>query len=271
LRIGVFDSGIGGLTVFSTLHRALPLHDLIYLGDTARVPYGTRSSDTVIRYSRRVASYLSRLDVDLIVIACNTATTHALPLLKEAGAKVGIEVYGVIESGIQTALKTPNLKSLAILGTAGTIEGGAYQKRLRVLAPQLRVTAIACPLFVPLAEEGWLEGDVPTLIAERYLSELRGQVDTVILGCTHYPLLKTTLRSVLPGIRLVDSAAAIADDLANTLPNSTASAGSRRFFVTDHLERFKTIGAHFLGWTPEPIEWVDLGPAVGPFALQEPT
>ena len=176
MRIGVFDSGIGGLTVFSSLHAALPQHDLFYLGDTARVPYGTRSAETVIRYSCRVASYLASLKVDVIVIACNTATTYALDVLEAAAAQVNIQVFGVIEPGIQTALSGNNVNALAVIGTPGTIMGGAYQKRLAELVPQVSVLGVPCPLFVPLAEEGWISGEVPERVAEKYLGHLDGEV-----------------------------------------------------------------------------------------------
>ena len=267
LRIGVFDSGIGGLTVFAALHAALPHHDLIYLGDTARVPYGTRSAETVIRYSCRVASCLAEMKVEAIVIACNTATTYALDVLTQAGAQIGIKVFGVIEPGVQSALNQPNIKNVAVIGTPGTIAGGVYQRRIQELRSSLNVVGVACPLFVPLAEEGWVDGEVPTKTAEIYLGSLRGKIDTVILGCTHYPLLTTVIRTVLPGVRLVDSANAIARELADSLTPSSETTGVRSFYVTDNIERFKLVGSLFLGWKPESIEWIDLGPATGPFAI----
>ena len=258
MRIGVFDSGVGGLTVFSALHHALPQHDLIYLGDTARVPYGTRSADTVIRYSCRVASYLAQQQVDVIVIACNTATTYALETLETAAAKVNIQVYGVIEPGIQTAITGTNTRSLAIIGTPGTISGGTYQKRLKQLMPELKIVGVPCPLFVPLAEEGWTQGEVPERVAQHYLGQLNGKVDTVIL----------VIQKVLPSAKLVDSASAMARVLSNKLGDENPTGlGTRSFFVTDHIQRFTQIGESFLGWTPEPIQWVDLGPAVGPFVV----
>lgn len=267
MRIGVFDSGIGGLTVLAELARALPEHDLVYLGDTARVPYGTRSPLTVTRYSLRVASYLAEHDVGAIVIACNTATTHALPAVTEAAAAVGIQVWGVIEPGVQTALATHTDGAIAVLGTEGTIRGGAYQRGLAARAPTVPVEAVACPLFVPLAEEGWLEGPVPELVAETYLGHLRGRVGTVILGCTHYPLFKPVIAKILPGVKLVDSAEATAAVVRAALGPAIGSTGAVRFLVTDHVERFQRVGERFLGRAPEPVEWIDLGPATGPFAL----
>ncbi|MFT7519342.1 MAG: glutamate racemase [Kiritimatiellia bacterium] len=268
MRIGVFDSGIGGLTVLSELEKALPNHDLLYLGDTARVPYGTRSPQTVRRYASRVASYLYQEGVDLLVIACNTATAHALDDLQRAASTVGVPVFGVIEPGVKTALAAHSTGAIAVLGTEGTIRGGAYQRALHDALPDLEVHSIACPLFVPLAEEGWIDGEVPQLVAERYLGHLRGKVDTVILGCTHYPLFKPVISRVLPGATLVDSAQATAESVRLLLAASRSAPsnpGKREFLVTDHVERFCRVGEIFLQRPPEPVTWVDLPPASVPF------
>lgn len=262
--IGVFDSGIGGLTVLAALRDALPGHDLLYLGDTARVPYGTRSPITVVRYSLRVASYLHGLGIHTLVVACNTATTHALPALQQAGDRVGMRVFGVVEPGVQAALAAHRAGAVAILGTEGTIAGGAYQDRLRALRPETELRPVACPLFVPLAEEGWTDGPVPELVAERYLAEIRGQVDTAILGCTHYPLLRPVVAKVLPDVTLVDSAVATAASVRAELGPGSGT-GELRFLVTDHLERFRRVGTRFLGLSPDPVEWVDLPAARTPF------
>ena len=267
MRIGVFDSGVGGLTVFSALHDALPHHDLIYLGDTARVPYGTRSAETVIRYSCRVASCLAEMNIQALVIACNTATTYALDTLQQAGDSVGIRVYGVIKPGVESALAVQNAHRIAVIGTPGTIAGGIYQNTIKQRRSTMEVIGVPCPLFVPLAEEGWTHGEVPEKTAEIYLGHLKGKVDTVILGCTHYPLLKDVIQQVLPDVKLVDSAAAISERLKSTLPPSKGERGTRSFFVTDHVSRFESIGTRFLGWKPEPIQWVDLGPAKPPFTV----
>lgn len=266
MLIGIFDSGIGGLTVLAEVRRALPGHDLLYLGDTARVPYGTRSPETVVRYSLRVASYLHQRGIDVLVVACNTATAHALPALRAAGLEAGVPVFGVIEPGVQTALRVPERRAVAVLGTEGTIRGGAYQDALRARDPGLVVEAVACPLFVPLAEEGWLTGEVPRLTAEHYLGPLRGVVDTAILGCTHYPLLAPVIQAVLPDVRLVDSATATAQAVLDALGPGEGRQGQVRYLVTDHVERFHKVGTRFLGVEPDPVEWVDVGPAVGPFA-----
>ena len=266
MRIGIFDSGIGGLTVLAALRRAAPDHEMLYLGDTARIPYGTRSASTVVRYSLTVASYLHREGVDALVIACNTASTHALPALRHAGAKVGLPVFGVVEPGVEAALDGHPGGAIAILGTQGTVAGGAYQASLARRAPHLRVEAVACPLFVPLVEEGWLDGEVPRLVAENYLSHLKGRVGTAILGCTHYPLLAPIIQSVLPGVRLVDSATATATAVARATGPGTSGGGGISYRVTDNVARFHQVGSRFLGHPPHPVDWVDLGPAVSPFA-----
>jgi glutamate racemase len=264
--IGVFDSGVGGLTVLSALHQALPDRDLLYLGDTARVPYGTRSPVTVVRYSMRVASHLYDEGIRTLVIACNTATTHALPALRAAGDQVGVQVFGVIEPGVDAALAAHQRGSIAILGTEGTIAGGAYQEKLRTRAPGVPIEAVACPLFVPLVEEGWVGGPIPRQIAEHYVGHLRGRIDTAILGCTHYPAIKQVLQDVLPDVRLVDSALSTAAAVKEALGPGTGS-GTLRFRVTDHVERFQRVGERFLGFPPDPVTWVDLPEASEPFAL----
>lgn len=264
MRIGVFDSGIGGLTVLRAVRTAMPGHDLLYLGDTARIPYGTRSPITVVRYSLRVASYLVTQGIDALVVACNTATTHALPALTEAAGRIGVPVFGVVQPGVEAALAAHRSGSIAVLGTPGTIAGASYQRALAEQAPGVPLHAVACPLFVALVEEGWVDGDVPRLVAEAYVGSLRGQVDVAILGCTHYPLLVPTLQGVLPGTTLVDSATATAAHVKRALGDAPGR-GTVRYLVTDNIERFQDVGVRFLGERPEPVTWVDLGPAVPPF------
>ncbi len=261
MRIGVFDSGIGGLTVLKALAEVLPGHDLVYLGDTARIPYGTRSPLTVVRYSLAVASWLvSEAKVERIIVACNTATTHALPDLRRVLAPLGVPVDGVVEPGVAAARAVHRGGDLAILGTQGTILGGAYHRALADLQPAVTLHGVACPLFVPLVEEGWLTGTVPHDVAETYVGHLRGRVDTAILGCTHYPLLRPVLSEVLPGTVLIDSADAMAHaTLAAVGPG--VGRGSRSYYVTDNIERFCDVGAIFLGSRPEGVHWVDLSPA----------
>lgn len=265
MRIGVFDSGIGGLTVFAALQRAVGDHDLIYLGDTARVPYGTRSPRTVVRYALRVASYLHQRGAEMIVVACNTATAHALPALQRAGDTAGIPVLGVIEPGVQAALAEPGDAPIAVLATEGTISGGAYQRALVTARPDRRVYAVPCPLLVPLAEEGWTEGEIPEKVVERYVGHLRGLIGTAVLGCTHYPLLTGPIGRVLPGVTLVDSASATAQAVLAHVRGAPTGSGARSFLVTDHLDRFVSVGHRFLGALPEPVQWIDLPPAAPPF------
>lgn len=267
--IGVFDSGVGGLTVLSALRQRLPSEDLVYLGDTARVPYGTRSPETVINYSQRVASRLVREDIKALVIACNTATAHALEALQEAGARIGLPVIGVIEPGVQAALAASRGGTVAVLGTEGTIRAGRYQQALeRAGTPSI---GQACSLLVPLAEEGWTTGEVAEAVAERYLAPLQGQVDTAILGCTHFPLLRDVIQAALPGVVLVDSAETTAEAVAEILAKQGLLQAPRapaptRFLVTDNLERFVTVGHRFLGHAPDPVTLVDLPDPEGAFA-----
>jgi glutamate racemase len=258
--IGVFDSGVGGLTVLSAIHRRLPGESTVYLGDTARVPYGTKSPEVVIRYSRNNARFLTAQHLKLLVVACNTATAHALPTLQ---AELPIPVIGVVEPGARAAARLAVNRRIGVIGTAGTIASGAYQRALAAHLPDAEVVARPCPLFVPLAEEGWTSGDVPRAVAERYLGDLRGSLDVLVLGCTHYPLLKAEIAAVLgPEVHLVDSAEATAEAVAEALesglvPRAT-TAPTRRTFVTDVPARFPEIAARFLGQVPEHVEQVDV-------------
>ncbi|MEC7947164.1 MAG: glutamate racemase [Myxococcota bacterium] len=269
LPIGVFDSGVGGLTVLDALHRRLPGEDLLYLGDTARVPYGTRAPGTVVRYAHRVAGHLVRRGVKAIVIACNTATTWALDALEGAAAPLGLPVIGVIAPGVERALSETRTDRVAVIGTEGTIRGGAYERHLLAARPGIQVRSVPCPLFVSLAEEGWTDGPIARLTAERYLAPLRRPgtaPDTLILGCTHYPLLRGVIADALPGVHLIDSATAAADATASSLSEANllrarSTGGTTRFLVTDHADRFRRVGARFLQHPPEPVELVDLSDA----------
>lgn len=263
--IGVFDSGVGGLTVLRALTARLPRENTIYLGDTARVPYGTRSGEVVTRYALMSARHLSQHGIKLLVVACNTVSAHSLPALADA---LPIPVLGVIEPGAQLAAARTRGGAIAVLGTPATIASGAYQAALRRLAPLTPVIARACPLFVPLAEEGWTEGEVPRLVAERYLSDLRrAGVDTAVLGCTHYPLLAKTIAEVLgPQVMIVDSAEAITQSVTSVLARrgllrGQASAAARhRTLCTDVPGRFKAVAERFLGRPVDQVELVDLAP-----------
>jgi glutamate racemase len=242
---------------------ALPGLETVYLGDTARVPYGTKSGEVVTRYSLANASALMEFDIKLLVVACNTASAVALPALRQ---KLPIPVIGVIEPGAQAAAAATRSGKVAVIGTPGTIASGAYQQALAAARPGIEVHALACPLFVPLAEEGWTEGDVPRLVAERYLSHglLAGGVDTLVLGCTHYPLLAQTIAQVAgAGITLVDSASATVDRVVQLLDErglrcEAGAAAVRNYLVTDTPGRFLEVGSRFLGQPVERAEQIDL-------------
>lgn len=267
--IGVFDSGVGGLTVLRALLDALPAEQLLYLGDTARVPYGTKSPQVVERYAIANGRFLTERGVKLVVVACNTASAVALPAMQ---ARLGVPVIGVIDPGARAAVQVSAGRRIGVIGTQGTIASGAYQRALRALVPEprhLEVFAQACPLFVPLAEEGWLTGEVPKLVAQRYLAPLEeARVDTLVLGCTHYPLLERVIASVMgTGVTLVDSATATAqtvrEELARTSRLSARSgAPAHRCYVTDVPARFAEVGARFLGSALPEAEQVDISVSV---------
>lgn len=247
--IGIFDSGIGGLTVYQAIRRDLPNESLIYLGDTARVPYGTKSEETVRRYTQECLQFLLNKDIKLIVIACNTASAYALERLN---GECPVPLLGVILPGAKAAVAQTKAKKIGVIGTEGTIRSGAYLKAIRSLDRSVEVVSAACPLFVPLVEEGWIEGDIPRQVADRYLAPLKNsRVDAVILGCTHYPLLKSVIGGLLPGIHLIDSADQTAQEAVHLLKeNNLASPrkeNSDQFFVTDSPSRFQRVGDIFLG------------------------
>ncbi|MFP4172683.1 MAG: glutamate racemase [Candidatus Hydrogenedentota bacterium] len=259
--IGIFDSGVGGLTVFRAIKERLPEESLVYLGDTARVPYGSKSGAAVTRYALACAEVLLKDDVKLLVVACNTASAHALDALRE---ELDLPVLGVIEPGARLAVERTRTGAVGVIGTVSTIRSAAYQDALQALAPRLRVYAKACPLFVPLAEEGWTDGYVPEAIAHAYLDELKESgVDVLVLGCTHYPLLKPIIRDVMgPEVELVDSAETTASAVEATLAGIGLAAPSGNppsfgYKVTDSPEAFAQVGARFLGHPIDSVEWVD--------------
>ena len=260
--IGLFDSGVGGLTVLRAVTRRLPREHTIYLGDTARVPYGTRSSEVVTRYALLNARYLTSQGIKALVVACNTVSAHSLPALVAA---LPIPVIGVIEPGAQAAAARTKSGSVVVLGTPSTVASGAYQAALRRLLPMGSVVARACPLFVPLAEEGWTDGEVPRLVAERYLGDLRRSgADTLVLGCTHYPLLAGPIAEVLgPQIAVVDGALATAAALeqllaGRSLLRESAGPSRHRTICTDVPDRFHALAERFLGRPVGAVELVDL-------------
>ncbi|HET9003961.1 MAG TPA: glutamate racemase [Gemmatimonadaceae bacterium] len=261
--IGVFDSGIGGLTVARELMRQLPAESIIYFGDTARVPYGPKSPDTVRRYSREIANYLRERGVKALVVACNTATAHALATLQ---AEEPIPVIGVVEPGARAAVAATRGGRIGVIGTVGTIRSSAYERAIRALRPDAQIIARPCPLFVPLVEEGWLEHEATRLVADEYLSEFaKEHVDTLVLGCTHYPLLKPLIAEVLgPDVALIDSAEQTAAETrrvleARGLLAPAGAAAVRRYVASDAPDQFLRMAERFLGAPIEGVETHTLG------------
>ena len=261
--IGIFDSGLGGLTVFREIEKALPGEDLIYVGDTARVPYGVKSADTVTRYSQEICDFLLRQGVKAVVVACNTASALALPQLREW---YQVPMMGVLEPGVEAALQVSATSTVGVIGTEGTIQSESYSRTLLGRSPQAQVFSQACPLFVPLVEEGWMDHEVTRLVANIYLGPLKlDKIDTLILGCTHYPLLKEVLQETLgEGVTLVDSALETAKALKKVLGDrdllsEKTQGGSRRYFSTDAPEKMRTLARRFLGHQLEKVELTDLG------------
>ena len=266
LPIGVFDSGVGGLTVLRALRAKLPAEDFLYLGDTARLPYGTKSADTVGRYATQAAEALAARGIKCLVVACNTASSVAIPALEARLAPV--PVLGVVEPGSAAAARATRSGRIAVIATEGTVRGGSYPRTIAALAPRAVVTQKACPLFVALAEEGWTDGPIVEAVARRYLEPLFAgdpAPDTLLLGCTHFPALSAPIRRVVgPDVTIVDSAettaAATTERLAALGLSRGEGAGSVRLMATDGPERFARVGSVFAG---EPIaasevELVDL-------------
>jgi glutamate racemase len=260
--IGVFDSGIGGLTVVRELMQRLPNEEVIYFGDTARVPYGPKSPATVARYSEEAAAFLLSRDVKMIVIACNTATAHAARRLR---SKLVVPVIGVIEPGARAAVEATRTSRVGVIGTAGTIRSGAYDLAVRRRLDDARVYAQPCPLFVPLVEEGWRTHTASRLIAEDYLNPLKEMdVDVLILGCTHYPLLRELIGEIMgPGVQLVDSALETALEVEAKLREldlirTEASPPRHVFAASDAPLRFRDVGRVFVGDALSDVEHVDV-------------
>ena len=263
LPIGIFDSGVGGLTVLSAIAQSMPHENLLYLGDTARVPYGARSPETVLRYAQFVAGHLANRGVKALVIACNTATSYALKELQQAAAKENIPVIGVIEPGAIDAVQSSTCQRIGIIGTEGTIKGKKYEEALRRLSPEVEIFTQACPLLVPLIEEGWLGDTVTKEILLRYLSTLQEGPDTLILGCTHYPLITPLIQECLPHVQLINSAHATAkvckSELAKlSLLRTEDTLGTYQLLATDNLEKFQKMSYYFLGSLSTSLELVDL-------------
>ena len=256
MKIGVFDSGLGGLTVVRELRRLCPAEELIYLGDTARVPYGIRSDSVVRQYAHECASFLTKMQVEIVVVACNTVSAVALEQLK---TDFTVPVFGVIEPGAQEAVRVAGAKPIGVLGTLATIESGAYGRAIAGLGFEQPLQSQAAPLLVPLVEEGWLTGEVPHQVIRRYLAPLlEKKIGALILGCTHYPLLKEIIESELKQlsvepVKVVDSGIALARTLRNFIQHESGSSkdgaapGSLSIFVTDMPRKFKNLAETFLG------------------------
>jgi glutamate racemase len=259
--IGVFDSGVGGLTVAAALRRRLPGESILYLGDTARLPYGSKSPETVTRYTLRNIEFLAERGVKAVVVACNTASALALPML-DAALHLKVPTWGVIEPGARKAAELSRGR-IGILATEATVRSDAYPRALRALRPELDIRSQACPLFVPLVEEGWHDDPVTEQVAERYLRPLLDAgVDTLVLGCTHYPLLVPVLRRVAgPDVTLVDSAAAVAEVVARDLAAGAMAAATHEpehhVCVTDAGDKFRELAGRILG-EDVTLEWVEV-------------
>ncbi len=260
--IGFFDSGIGGLTVVKSVSQLMPNENIVYFGDTARVPYGSKSNETVIEYSIQAANFLLRKNIKLLVVACNTASSVALNELKRF---LTIPVIGMIEPGAKMALNESKKRVVGVIGTNATVNNKAYSNELKKLNPKVKVFEQACPLFVPLAEEGWIDTKVTELVAKEYLSGFKEKkIDSLILGCTHYPILKDVIQKVVgKNVKLVDSgtpAARLVEDYLNGrgLRNQSVHHGVSEFYVSDVPTKFREVAERFLGKKVTHIHKVEL-------------
>jgi glutamate racemase len=261
--IGIFDSGIGGLTVLKEIKKILPREDVVYFGDTARVPYGNKSKDTVIRFSIQNADFLVGLNVKMIVVACNTSSSYSLSTLKR---RYDIPVVGVIRPGAEEAASITKNMKIGVIGTKATVASGVYEKELKRINPKTDVTSTSCPLFVPLVEEGWLKGNIAAAITNQYLNYLKKKkIDTIVLGCTHYPLLRSVIRDVLgEDIAIIDSATQVAKTVKRIickkrLYNEKENKGRYRFYVSDEPKLFRKVGTRFLNGEITNIKNVEMG------------
>lgn len=261
IKLGIFDSGIGGLTVYKRVRQALPGADIHYFGDTARVPYGTKSAETVTQYSIQIGTYLQARGVDAVVAACNTASAYAIDVLRSV---LPIPVFGVVAPGAVAAVNSTRNGVIGVIGTRGTVASGAYQRAITELDPDIKVVAAHCPLFVPLVEEGWLLDPITQKVAFRYLKPLLNEgVDTLVLGCTHYPMLKEVISNVMSrDVTFIDSAKETAVKLKNYLDANDfvdeTGSGSDLFEVTDLPKRFLEVGKVFLNREIENVHQVTI-------------
>ena len=261
--IGVFDSGVGGLTVVRAIEQRLPDESLVYLGDTARIPYGVRSAATIERYALECASFVQSRGVKAIVIACNTASALAANYLR---GKFELPITGVIRPGSRRAVEKTRNGHIGVIATEATVSSGAYERAMLAIRSGLKITSRACPLFVPLAEEGWQNHAVTRQVAEEYLGELKSSgVDTLVLGCTHYPILRPVIEQTMGDhISYVDSGETVADEIAKMLEERDLICKDglprvEEFYVTDSAERFRRVAERFLGRTLESVDTVKLG------------
>ena len=259
--IGIFDSGIGGLTVVKQLIKLLPNEQLIYFGDTARIPYGSKSKRLIQQYAIEDARFLLQYDIKLLVVACNTASSLAMDVLEEF---LDIPVVGVVKPGASAAAELTNNNKVGVIGTSATINSGAYPQEITDLRPEAEVHSQACPLLVPLVEEGWLEDYITILTLKKYLAGLmREKMDTMILGCTHYPLLENTIQQVVGSeVKLIDSGKETAKAVRNVLTeknilNLSNSNADNRYFVSDIPVKFEEIGSRFLGQRLDNVQRID--------------
>lgn len=254
--IGIFDSGLGGLTVVKAIRERMPSEDVIYYGDTAHVPYGSKSKETIVGFTNDAVRFFLDHSVKCIVIACNTATALALPEITAP-----VPMLGVIEAGARAALSASKNYKIGVIGTSATIASEAYPNVLRKMKPECAIYAHPCPLFVPLVEEGWLDREATKMVVKEYLTPLKmAGIDTLVLGCTHYPLLAGVIGDFLgPDVKLVDSASACAAELESILKNEgllrNAGSGSETFFVTDGAAKFSETGSRFLGRSLQAIKF----------------
>lgn len=262
LPVGIFDSGLGGLTVYRQIRSLLPSENIVYLGDTARVPYGSKSTDTIRDFATQITRFLLDQPVKAIVIACNTASSLALDIVRSL---TDLPVVNVIDPGVQEAVNITQNGHIAVIGTTATIESGAYAARVQAMNPDIQIHGVACPLFVPLVEEGWEDHPVTQQIALEYLDPLVHQnIDTLILGCTHYPILKPALKKILPSyVTIVDSSRVVARTLKEALTyhkalNPLGSPGTDLFYVTDFPRKFKVISSRFLGHEPDHVQKIPI-------------
>lgn len=259
--IGIFDSGVGGITVFKEIRKYLPNENIIYFGDTKHNPYGAKSKETVTRLSTGNVQFLLGKNVKYVVVACNTASALSLPLLKKF---YSVPMIGVVDTGAKAALETTKNGKIGVIGTRATVESGAYLRALLKLGPKLKIKSLACPLFVPLVEEGWSGSKVAELTAFEYLKEFKKlNIDTLVLGCTHYPFLKPVIGKILKNTKLIDSATETAKAVRKALEQTSMLRRNKTkpaytFYVTDAPERFKKIGSSFLGYGLGKVNLVEL-------------